>query len=300
MFTAAICTTDRPNMLKKLLDALQPQISADKGYHIIVVDASCENYASSDYASMLFPNGELTYITGDYSGLSESRNIAIEACSTSYIAFIDDDALPSANWVRNIISTFSSEQNTCSAVGGKIKPLWLAPRPKWLPDELLPYLSLLNLGDEKKILSGDDNLYGTNMAFRTSVIKKLGGFNIELGRKAGILLSNEEAELQMRLRDNNYQVAYSPDIIVHHRIPASRTSKAWFYNRIYWQGISDFILENKDRDSALLLNDRRLSRTCPDSFINNKFVNEDDPYQFSQQCGMLYNKTRNFLDSTFI
>lgn len=71
-----------------------------------------------------------------------------------------------------------------------------------------------------------------------------------LGRSGSSLLSNEEVSLCKKLWNKGVQMYYAPDAVVYHRVPAVRATRRWLLRRIYWQGISDVVLEEDLNPSA--------------------------------------------------
>ena len=131
--------------------------------------------------------------------------------------------------------------------GGKVDPKWIGERPDWLNDKLLKFLSIQNSDSKNVILTKESEEYivGTNMCFRTSILKKSKGFNVGLGRRGKILMSGEEDELFRRLKQNHICV-YSSDCLVYHKIFPERLEENWFIKRCAWQSISNkFILGQK-------------------------------------------------------
>ena len=51
--------------------------------------------------------------------------------------------------------------------------------------------------------------------------------------------------MQFYLFNRGYAVWYDPDIVVHHHIKAQRLTPSWFYERFFWQGISDVLLDGE-------------------------------------------------------
>lgn len=68
-------------------------------------------------------------------------------------------------------------------MGGPVEPLWEAPRPAWLPDRFLPYLSTIDWGEETFTVDAERYLIGTNVAYRREAVLAVGGFRTDLGRR---------------------------------------------------------------------------------------------------------------------
>src|SRR5512147_3254108 len=66
-------------------------------------------------------------------GLAGARNTAIENAQGHIIAFLDDDAVASPNWLQLLLAGYEDPQ--VAGVGGKLEPLWPKGRPNWFPEE---------------------------------------------------------------------------------------------------------------------------------------------------------------------
>jgi hypothetical protein len=80
------------------------------------------------------------------------------------------------------------------------------------------------------------------MVFRREAFERAGLWNNTIGRKAGTLLGQEVREWCSRARAANLKGFYSPDLVVHHVIPADRLTKKYYRSWFYWHGISRAIL----------------------------------------------------------
>lgn len=70
-----------------------------------------------------------------------------------------------------------------------------------------------------------------------------GLFDTELDRKGKNLLSNGDIEFMMRIPAD--KVWYEPQAIVFEEIPKRRLTRRFMMRRLFWQGISDYIMVKK-------------------------------------------------------
>ncbi len=80
------------------------------------------------------------------------------------------------------------------------------------------------------------------MAFRTELLRAVGGFLPHLDRVGSKLLSNGDLLPQDLLRAQGYKVLYNPAAPVDHVVSAKRLDPQWFWDRGYWQGYSDCVM----------------------------------------------------------
>jgi hypothetical protein len=132
----------------------------------------------------------------------------------------------------------------CDYVGGKVLPIWGAPRPVWLPDhggQQWAVVALLDYG-EQPIEFGSRVPLGVNMAFTRRALERAGLFDPRTGRRAGTLLGQEVREWCIRARRAGVRGFYLPAMCVHHVIPPERLTKRYFRRWFYWRGVSRAML----------------------------------------------------------
>ena len=283
-----ICTYGHSRYLHSAIESVINQTLLPEFYEIIIVNGNNQNALDLEIKDLKkFPN--LIIITESRPGLSAARNEGCRSAKGKFIVFMDDDAIADINWLSNIQSTFLHYSEEIEAVGGKIEPLWEDRRPDWLSDELLSGLSLLDFGESNLILNPDQFLYGTNMAFRRSVLLKLNGFNENLGRKGKVLLSNEEIYLQKKINESGGLRLFNPEIKVMHHIPTERLTKEWFIKRYYWQGISDAVLKTIEENppwgrKIFNITIKIVSLLISPKDIQGLLLLKDNDKKFKEQC----------------
>ena len=65
------------------------------------------------------------------------------------------------------------------------------------------------------------------MLIRRSVLESLGGFNPDLGVKGNALRYGEEIELQVRMREADYKIAYAPSLRTGHFVRTDKLKVSW-------------------------------------------------------------------------
>ncbi len=161
-------------------------------------------------------------------------NHGIEKSSGEVIAFTDDDAIVDKNWLRLIVETFNNFNVDC--VGGRVLPIWLGKRPKWLTQKLMNVLAILDLGEKIFQFKKENNkymLYGVNYAFKKTFFEKHGNFNTKLCARGS---GNEDQEIFERLISVGGKAIYNPNIIVRHKIFPERLKKQYFRKWHYLAG----------------------------------------------------------------
>jgi glycosyltransferase involved in cell wall biosynthesis len=238
--SVVICTCERYDVLPGAVASVLQQ--AYRPLELVVVDNSADRAAALAFGERYRGNDKIRYAYEPLQGLSRARNKGVALSRGDIVAFIDDDAVAEPGWAEAIVRAFQLFPNAGYA-GGRVVPRWLAPRPEWLTQDLLGYLSIVDWGGTIRKLRRGEWLAGCNIAFEREALTKAGGFPLDLGRKGTgpMLLSNEEIKLCEAIRSTGKIGIYAPAAIVGHLIGPERLNQSWFLRRAAWQAVSDFI-----------------------------------------------------------
>jgi len=170
-------------------------------------------------------------------GLLQSRNNGANVATGDVVAFLDDDAVADDEWIAELVETYRTED--VLAAGGKMIPLWIAGRPRFLPQEFYFLVGVTQRG----FADGPGevrNTFGSNISFRRDVFLELEGFDTAIGGRQGDAnLQGGETELCARLAEEYGEgVYYNPDAEVGHKVFEYRTDPLWLLDRAFWQGYS--------------------------------------------------------------
>lgn len=240
--TAIICTHNRESYLGIAIDSLLSQTC--ENYEIIVVDNASRDGTRKVVEARL-EDPRLKYVYEPQLGLSVARNRGLQEAKAPLLAYLDDDAVATRDWLIKITQAYAANPQLAIA-GGKVTLIWPTgrKRPSWLSDNLAGALGAYDLGNEA-ILIQDANLTprGLNYSIRRSFLEGVGGFDVNLGRVGKKLLSNEELYMTELALKQNWQVAYLPEALVAHHVAPERLERSWFLRRSWWQGISEYYRE---------------------------------------------------------
>jgi cellulose synthase/poly-beta-1,6-N-acetylglucosamine synthase-like glycosyltransferase len=235
---AIICTHNRDAYLGAAIDSLLEQDYPD--LEVLVVDnASSDRTREVVEARLTSPL--LKYVYEPELGLSVARNRGAKETTAPILAYLDDDAVASPQWLRVLVEAYSSNEKLAVA-GGKVTLIWpegITP-PKWISQELAGNLGAYDLGD-KVVYIDKPGLTprGLNYSLRRTFLAQIGGFDPNLGRVGKNLLSNEELYMTELALAKGWQVAYLPDAVAAHNVAPERLQPAWFLQRSWWQGVSE-------------------------------------------------------------
>lgn len=288
--SVVICTRDRADLFAKALASLEAQDFPRANFEVVVVDN-----ASSDHTGQVAHAHagrlQLRYVLEERVGLCIARNTGWQAARGRYVALLDDDGEAEPGWLDAMARAFAAGGSSAGVVGGRVVPVWLAPRPPWLADEIAGALTIIDWGDEPKVLHDINRewLAGANMAAPRSVLEQVGGFHPWLDRSGNRMLSSGDTWFQKQVVRAGYDCIYAPDMAIRHLAPPSRLTQDWFRNRFYWQGMSDAVMQiieqRPGRARRMKLAARRLARVAKSGeAIGALALPTQDPARFRRKC----------------
>lgn len=170
-------------------------------------------------------------------GLSDARNSGLAVARGDVVAFLDDDAEAEPRWLLLLAESYADP--AVVAVGGFAEPDWAEGRPSWFPREFDWVVGCTYRG-MPETASPVRNLIGCNMSFRREIFADLGGFTAGIGRLGTRPVGCEETELCIRIaqRRPGSVILFDPRALVHHHVPGSRGTWAYFRSRCYAEGLS--------------------------------------------------------------
>lgn len=207
--TVAVSTVDRPPSLARCIAAvLDGQILPAE---IVIVDQSADS-STADVVQFCCRDAAvpIRYVRQDRRGLAASRNLATTCAAQPVVAFTDDDCVPDAAWVAQVVAAFSGSEQP-NAVTGRVLPLGperpglyavssrLSPHRTVYRRRTLPW----NVGS------------GGNTAVERGWLARIGGFDETLGACAPGRAA-EDTDLLYRLLVAGATVQYEPDAVVFH------------------------------------------------------------------------------------
>lgn len=167
----------------------------------------------------------ITVVESRYPGhLGASATTGAEVATGAYLAFLDDDAVATPDWLEHLLSPF--QDPSVIAVGGAPLPVYARPRPRWFPPEFDWVFGCAYAGlpsEAKPIL----HLIGTTMAVRRKDHLAIGGIR-----------SDDHGDLEMSHRLLEYapgsKLIYEPRAIVHHYVHEDRLTWSYFWRRCFF------------------------------------------------------------------
>jgi glycosyltransferase involved in cell wall biosynthesis len=236
--SAIICTHNRDIYLGDAIDSLLQQDFPN--FEIIVVDNGSSD-RTKEVVAERESDSRVQYIYEPTLGLSIARNTGFKQARSQILAYLDDDAVASPQWLRILWNAYQENEKLAIA-GGKVTLIWpegVEP-PIWLSPGLAENLGAYDLGDQITLIRQPGlTPRGLNYSIRRSFLEKVGGFDLNLGRVGKSLLSNEELHMTELALNQGWEVAYLPEATAAHNVAPERLKRSWFLSRGWWQGISE-------------------------------------------------------------
>ncbi len=237
-----VCTRDRTEQLAACLPSL---LKLDyPHFEIIVVDNAPKTSATADLIRERYGHlPQVRYVREDRPGLSWARNCGLQQAQGEIVAYTDDDVLVDPYWLAELAQGFQITENVACVTG-----LTLSAELETLAQDWFEQFGGLSKGRGFKGGIFDNTrhraqnpLYpapalgaGVNMAFKTSILRGLGGFDPALG--AGTLTAGGEDTLAFyKVIHKGFTLVYEPAVLVRH---FHRRDYAGLRKQLYGYGIA--------------------------------------------------------------
>jgi len=236
--TVAVCTRDRPEDLRRCLDALM-QLPND-GQEYIVID----NCSSTDETRNLVQKYKaVRYIYEGKPGLNNARNRALLEARHEIVAFTDDDAIPDTGWLQALLLNFNNP--LVMGVTGLTMPLELETAAQELFERYSPFgkgfRRVVHSATLHNPIATGKVGAGANMALRRNVQFEVGFFDEALD--AGTPThSGGDHEMFARILVSGYRIVYDPCALNWHR---HRRTTEELRQTLYGYGVGVYALLTK-------------------------------------------------------
>ncbi len=223
--TVEICTWNRAALLDKTLDCMRHlRVPEGAEWELLIVNNNCSDETDSVLArySQCLP---IRRIFEPGQGTCIARNTAVREARGELLVQTNDDVLVDRDWLREYHAA-AVRYPEAAFFGGTIEPWFESSPPRWVQRNLVALegpLVIRQLGPEVRVLKDDEDPWGANMAFRTSVLRKF-PFDTLIGHVGNLIRGGEETDVIERIRASGLHGVWVGTAKVRHYIPRARTS----------------------------------------------------------------------------
>ena len=243
-----VATHRRPDHLEHLLDAMREQTVSPADFEIVIIDNDNQPSPAVQAlsTSRQYQALHVRYVHHAQLGLSNARNRGIKEAAATLIAFLDDDVIPPADWVRQVLRV--RENIHADVYGGPYTPFYSSTPPRWFKEK---YASL-DYGDQAFWLPANKYLAGANMIWDKNLLLRLGGFSNNFGYVGNKKKYGDDSELCQRATEAGVGIWYDPALTLRHHRETERMTVRWQLNAI---------VRHSQMKAQLLLRETRMSDT---------------------------------------
>lgn len=192
--SVVVCTCRRPRELRACLASLQRQSVPPKEVLVVGVEGDAESAKVVDEFTSRSCVVAVIWQKGA-TGLGRARNLGWASARGEWVAFIDDDAVADASWIENLAKHF---RDGTTAVGGQVRD---ADSGRIDVDGTFSYpLRTIHVCPP-----------GCNMAFRTSWLRQVGGFDENL------IYGFDDHDIGIKLTISGAKIDSVREAVVWHR-----------------------------------------------------------------------------------
>lgn len=245
-FTVAICTYNGESRLLQVLERLRHQLDADQfNWEIIVVDNNSTDLTSEvvrKFQAIWPATHSLRYSFEPKQGLAYARQKAVEEATGNIIGFLDDDNLPTNDWLAAAYK-FAQTHPQVGAYGSRIFGEFESKPPQDF-QRIASLLALTERGavahcyePNKKVLPPGAGLVVRRQVWLDHVPQQL-----VLDTKTGdrILYRGEDLEALLYIQRAGWEIWYNPEMEIYHQIPHSRLQKDYLMKLCSGIGLSRY------------------------------------------------------------
>lgn len=242
-FSFITCTYNRDKYIAQTLESVCKQTFIPSAYEIIVVDNNstdstagiCEEFGQK------YSDRNFRYFKEINQGLSFALNRGIKEARGEYLIFVDDDETIVPEHLERLDNHLNNFPDTLLAASPVI-PVYEEAQPKWMSHYTQRLIGgYFDQGTQPKKLEAK-NYPGTgHTIIKKDLYEKYGYYNTDLGRKGNSLIGAEDKDMFNRLKKNNIDCYYFPDIPIYHHIPSQKLTHQFFQKLTYSIGKSERI-----------------------------------------------------------
>ncbi|WP_201210485.1 glycosyltransferase [Rhodocyclus purpureus] len=235
MLTVLMATHNGATTLPRVLNSYCQLVEPAGGWRLVVVDNVSVD-ATGEILAGFAGSLPITPVRIEKRGKNVALNVGLDLVDGDLVVFTDDDAIVDRQWLVRLRQV-ADQQADFDVFGGRIDPVWPDRLPEWIP-------RVVNLGatyaiTPRGLRSGPvsaSQVWGANMAIRTSVFLRGHRFNEAVGPSTGQYMMGSELELTCRIERLGHKAWFVEDAQVGHIIRSHQLDRQWIIKRAYRLG----------------------------------------------------------------
>ncbi|HEX5227279.1 MAG TPA: glycosyltransferase [Bryobacteraceae bacterium] len=235
-FSVIIPTFNRPLDLAACLGALA-QLDYPSEFEVIVVDdggeCSLESVCDAHRSAL-----QLRLLRQPNQGPATARNHGASQAAGVFLAFIDDDCVPQAGWLKALDA--AADRYPDALLGGHVTNGFPANPYSQASQDIIDFLHNRFNGDQQHGRFFPSN----NIALAAELFREIGGFDLAFHRSA-----SEDRDLCDRWLQSGRSLVSVPDAVVKHN-RAMTLRSFWKQHFLYGRGAFQYAQARKRRGSG--------------------------------------------------
>lgn len=230
--TVCVCTYQRPQMLTRLLQALESQQSEGLfTFSVVVVDNDQRQSARGVVEAAAGGKVPVRYDVEPVKNIALARNRAVQNATGTHIAFLDDDERPIDTWLLHLYRTCLAHD--ADGVLGPVKPEFLGTPPAWIVKGRICERKTHATGTILRRYS--DTRTGNVLFSRRVFDGEHSPFDPRFGRTGG-----EDVDFFRRMMQKGCTFVWCNEAEAYETVPPERLTRSYYLRRALLRGTVAF------------------------------------------------------------
>jgi len=225
--TVCVCTLHRTDLLLRLLASLDGQRTDGRfTYSVVITDNDAQCSARAAVEGFAGPGGlRAVYSNEPRMNIALARNEALRHATGDFVAFIDDDEFPDADWLLTMLD--ACERFGAAGMLGPVRPHFDQTPPSWLikgrfcerPEHPTGF-----------VMDWEESRTG-NVLFRRAILEGQGDpFREQFGT------GGEDKDFFMRMMQAGHVFRWCNEGAVYETVPPARWTRSYMLKRALLRG----------------------------------------------------------------
>jgi glycosyltransferase involved in cell wall biosynthesis len=242
-FTVAIPTYNGASRLPKLLDKLLQQTGLDQiSWEIIVIDNNSTDDTAQvvvNYQTNDFFDTPIRYYFEAQQGLAFARQRAIQEAQGTFVGFLDDDNLPTPDWIAAAYA-FGQAHPRAGAYSGQIHGEFEVEPPQDF-EKIQAFLAIRKHGNQPHLFEPEKLRLppGAGLVVRQRAwCESIPTHPVLIGRVGTTKVAGDDYEVLLYMHKAGWEIWYNPQMHIYHCIPHQRLEREYLLSLARGTGLA--------------------------------------------------------------